>query len=501
MKRLLIILSVIMILIVTPVFAADLNVQVNSSEGSINFRNYPSRSSQVIYEIPDGTMLHVTDLNYNRTDDLIFGRTSYAGLDGWISLRQTNIADFNGFNTTVNSDQGSINFRASASTGSSVISEIPNGTSLYISDMFYNAGDDLFFGQTTYNGVTGWISLRQTSLGSASYIPVQSAPSAQTPASSGENPTGLSIRTDVGFNGVVQVTSESGSINFRPIPSTSSAVLCEIPNHTALNIYDIVRNEDLIWGYTQYNGTWGWVSLRQTATPMHEYGMPDYVRDWDGVSSDMAAANDIGVVAGQEDAVYRYYNNDENREVVQNETGAHEYVYPEAHIRFTSYDVGQPGDYSTINDWPHYAVIEHYDENGTTLWSITTDNVYCLNGGYSPIGASSDTFFYTKYDDIYAIDIEDGSLIWTVPNQIGGHDGGFRGKAVGKAGEVYICVTSSGRCMVINTAGEVIHVDDGFFGPNLVFTDIRYSGDNMISVTARSEDGKVNQFLISRDAL
>ena len=72
---------------------------------------------------------------------------------------------------------------------------------------------------------------------------------------------------------------------------------------------------------------------------------------------------------------------------------------------------------------------------------------------------------------------------------------------MGKAGEVYICVTSSGRCMVINTAGEVIHVDDGFFGPNLVFTDIRYSGDNMISVTARSEDGKVNQFLISRDAL
>ena len=186
-------------------------------------------------------------------------------------------------------------------------------------------------------------------------------------------------------------------------------------------------------------------------------------------------------------------------------TRGYEYIYPEERIRFTSIDDGQPGDYASYDDWPHYAVIEHYDENGSVIWSITTESVYCLNGGYSPIGASPDTFFYTNYDDIFAIDIATGSPVWTVPNQLGGHDGGFRGKAVGKAGEVYICVTSGGNCMVINSKGEVVHVDDkssgSYFGANLVFTDISYSGNNMISVTARNEDGQVNQFLISQDDL
>lgn len=65
-------------------------------------------------------------------------------------------------------------------------------------------------------------------------------------------------------------------------PSASSTLICEIPNNNTLTIYDIVRNEDQIWLYTEYNGTWGWILLTQTVTPQHNYQIPDYIRDWDG---------------------------------------------------------------------------------------------------------------------------------------------------------------------------------------------------------------------------
>ena len=296
--------------------------------------------------------------------------------------------------------------------------------------------------------------------------------------------------------------TEEGSVNFRSDPSTASGVMGMIPNHEALTIYDIVRNEDLVWGYTEYNGIYGWVSLRNTATPFHEYGMPEEIRDWDGTAP---SGQTNGSPDAAQEAVYRYYNNEENREytIVQDVDNHFVSDYPEAQIRFTSYDVGQPGDYPDMSEWPHYAVIEHYDEKGEVLWSVITDRVYRLNGGVAPIGASPDMFFYTDYDQIYAIGIADGAPVWTVPNQIGGKDGGFKGKAVGNAGEVYICAAGSGKCMVISSRGEVVHSDADIspIGANLLFTEIRYSGDNMISVTAQSQDGKINQFMISRDDL
>ena len=191
MKKRVIVIMISMLLMIpviaSSVRAADFNARVNSSESSINFRTSPSTSSSVIAQIPDGTLLHVTSLAYSAADDLIFGQTEYNGGQGWISLRQTAISDFTGFDTTVKSSEGSINFRTSASTGSSVITGIPNGTSLYISDLSYNSTDDLFFGFCEYQGMTGWISLRQTTLDSSagSSVPASGAASGQA---SGQGP-------------------------------------------------------------------------------------------------------------------------------------------------------------------------------------------------------------------------------------------------------------------------------------------------------------------------
>jgi len=57
--------------------------------------------------------------------------------------------------------------------------------------------------------------------------------------------------------------------------------------------------------------------------------------------------------------------------------------------------------------------------------------------------------------------------------------------------------------MVINSRGEVIHsdADSPLIGTNMIFTDISYSGDQMISVTVKSEDGRMRQFTIPGDDL
>ena len=588
MKKVFLSILAAMILLATPVLAANLDVQVSSSEGSINFRSNASTSAPVIGQIPNGTALHVTNLTYSSGDNLIFGQTTYNGTTGWVSLRQTAISKFDGFDTKVSSTESSINFRSSATTGSGVIGQIPNGTALHISEMRYSEADDLFFGMTTYNGTTGWVSLRQTSLDTpagaapaqtqgapapapagATPAPANSGAANASPAPAASNPSELSIRTDVGFNGVVEVRAEEGSANFRTLPSTSSDVICTIRNHESLDIYDIVRNEDLVWGYTKYNGSFGWVSLRQTATPFHDYGMPADIRDWDGTIAGQAAAGttDVGAAnTGTADpnaanpgatdgvtinfgtaspnatdstaspnaaaantaddpwvtdtgaaatptsadtdptsAVYRYYNyNDaigsyENSEYIMDQQGIYGYYFPEVRIRFTEYNV-----YGTT-DYPHYAVIEHYDESGSVVWQITTDMIYGLNAGYVPLGASPDVFYYSNVENAFAVDIATGAPIWTVyTKDLGGTDGKYSGKAVGKDGEVYMCVRSSGKCMVINANGVIVYTDtaNAYPGPNMVFSDISYTDNDMINVTTYdSESGKSAQFSFSRHAL
>ena len=68
------------------------------------------------------------------------------------------------FSAIVTTDTGSLNFRQGPGTGYAAIDVIPNGTQLYITNLQYSAGENLFFGTTEYNGQNGWVSIRQLSI-------------------------------------------------------------------------------------------------------------------------------------------------------------------------------------------------------------------------------------------------------------------------------------------------------------------------------------------------
>ena len=152
-----------------PSSSMNFYVKVNADTGNVNFRTDAGTGTSVIAEIPNGTELQITDLQYNSNDGFLFGKTVYRGNSGWISLRQTTILEGNGYPTidftvAVTAEAGLLNFRQGAGTGYAVIQEIPNGTILRITNLQYNSADNYFFGQTSYNGYIGWVSIRQTTI-------------------------------------------------------------------------------------------------------------------------------------------------------------------------------------------------------------------------------------------------------------------------------------------------------------------------------------------------
>lgn len=56
------------------------------------------------------------------------------------------------------------------------------------------------------------------------------------------------------------VSTVDGGVNLRVEPTTESAILCTIPDFVCLHITQETSNG---WGFTEYNGDYGWVALSQ----------------------------------------------------------------------------------------------------------------------------------------------------------------------------------------------------------------------------------------------
>ena len=217
MKVLVVLLSCLLLIstmagIVSAQGAVNYDVQVNGAEGSVNLRTGPGTGYGLICEIPNGQILHISAMQYNTADGLFYGSTVYNGTSGWVSLRHTAVLSGNGhpapsFDVIVSAEGGSLNLRQGPGTGYGAILESPNGVQLHISGLQYNAADEFFFGSTVYNGISGWVSLRQTTFtNSVSSVPVSSpisqpvsnttpstaSPTATTPASSSSIEVGAS---------------------------------------------------------------------------------------------------------------------------------------------------------------------------------------------------------------------------------------------------------------------------------------------------------------------
>lgn len=172
------------------------------------------------------------------------------------------------FSVQVSGSDGSVNLRSGAGTNYNVISSIQNGTVLTITGMAYSQYDGFMWGATTWNGYSGWVSLRQTTILTGAGYP--------TP------------------NFYVRTAAEGGSVNMRTVAGTSYPVIMEIPNGIELNVTGIVYNpaDGLFWGLVYYGGYYGWISLRQTSlssspapnpnpnpTPTPSYGTVLYSRN------------------------------------------------------------------------------------------------------------------------------------------------------------------------------------------------------------------------------
>lgn len=224
-----------------------------SNQQNIVLRAGPGTEYNELYKPYDGQVLRIDETIANSFDGRPWGKTTVNGVTGWVSLNWTyrnaswtynktqDITYYNNtYNARVASDDGYVNFRTGPGLAYGVIQPIYNGNYLRITAALDNSTDGLVWGQTTYNGVTGWICMEPTVIES-----MATASTAQ-------------------YNVKVNI---SENLKLRTGPGSEYPLLADsIPNGTSLYITQTMINsfDGRPWGRTTYNGVSGWISLNWT---------------------------------------------------------------------------------------------------------------------------------------------------------------------------------------------------------------------------------------------
>lgn len=152
-----------------------------------------------------------------------------------------------------------LNVRAGAGTGSSVVGTLSKGAQ--VQQLESSPAGDWFRIQAP-NGTTGWISAKYAAPASAP------APASPAPAAPAAAPAGKQLR----------VTATS--LNLRDQPSASGAVVAELPNGIVVN--ELERSGDGQWVRVQTpGGHGGWVSAKFVEAHDAATGDPDAPRPGD----------------------------------------------------------------------------------------------------------------------------------------------------------------------------------------------------------------------------
>lgn len=225
-----------------------------TQQDNIYLRRGPGAEYDVISRPQNGQVLRIDRTMVNSFDGRPWGRTTYNGAQGWVSLNWTyrnsgktynqsqNVSFYNNkYTIKVTSSDGYVNFRSGPGRSYGVIQPIYNGAVLNITAALDNSAEDLVWGQTSYNGASGWVCLNETTVTS-----VSNASTAQ-------------------YNVVV---TDSYNICLRSGPGTEyKALQYNIKNGTTLYITQTIINsfDGRPWGKTRSNGIEGWVSLNWTS--------------------------------------------------------------------------------------------------------------------------------------------------------------------------------------------------------------------------------------------
>lgn len=226
---------------------------VKTTGGSLNLRSSASSDAAVLAQIPNTTVLQL----YSK--GATWCRVSYQGVYGYVMTKYLNIMSASTQAPAtptptptakpsasigaaiVSTSGGTLNLRASASTGAPILAEIPN---TYVLQLLSKGST---WCQVRYNNMDGFVMTRYLTILNTS----GGSTSAPTPTPTPTANPGVSL-------GAAIVTTTGGTLNFRSGPSDSASVMMQIPNGAALQLL----TKGNTWCMVSYNGTEGYVMTK-----------------------------------------------------------------------------------------------------------------------------------------------------------------------------------------------------------------------------------------------
>ena len=207
---------------------------------SVNFRSAPNTSSTSYGELKNGTKVNVVGVSSGWYKVTYNGKTGYIHPD-YISLASSSAGTAIAPSNTVTSTTGtagtvkcssSVNLRSEANTSSSILAELKNGTKITVVSTANG------WCKVTYSGKTGYIK--------QDYVSTTGSASNNTSASTG----------------TAAVVKCSSTVNFRSAASTSSTILGELKNGTAITVLSTSNG----WSKVSYAGKTGYISADYLVT-------------------------------------------------------------------------------------------------------------------------------------------------------------------------------------------------------------------------------------------
>ena len=198
---------------------------------SVNFRSAPNTSSTSYGELKNGTKVNVVGVSSGWYKVTYNGKTGYIHPD-YITLASSSaVTSTTGTAGTVKCSS-SVNLRSAANTSSSILAELKNGTAV-----------------TVVSTANGWCKV--TCSGKTGYIKQDYV-----------STTGSASNNTSASTGTAAVVKCSSTVNFRSAASTSSTILGELKNGTAITVLSTSNG----WSKVSYAGKTGYISADYLVT-------------------------------------------------------------------------------------------------------------------------------------------------------------------------------------------------------------------------------------------
>ena len=207
---------------------------------SVNFRSAPNTSSTSYGELKNGTKVNVVGVSSGWYKVTYNGKTGYIHPD-YITLASSSAGTAIAPSNTVTSTTGtagtvkcssSVNLRSEANTSSSILAELKNGTAV-----------------TVVSTANGWCKVACS--GKTGYIKQDYV-----------STSGLASNNTSASTGTAAVVKCSSTVKFRSAASTSSTILGELKNGTAITVLSTSNG----WSKVSYAGKTGYISADYLVT-------------------------------------------------------------------------------------------------------------------------------------------------------------------------------------------------------------------------------------------